>query len=133
MSVVPAESSIEGGDAAVSSILEHSRAAERLAEGGRAHRDRRDGRRGRHRRLRGLPQAGLAIPADISVAGFDDIPTAASAMPPLTTVHQPGREKGAVAAALVALLLEGGDAEHRCLETRLMIRASTAAPRASAS
>jgi LacI family transcriptional regulator len=77
---------------------------------------------------------GLSIPGDLSVAGFDDIPAAASASPPLTTVRQPGREKGEAAAALVAQLLDGVEdrhrpALHRCLDTALMIRASTASPR----
>jgi alanine racemase len=74
-------------------------------------------------------QLGLAIPADLSVAGFDDIPGAALAVPPLTTVRQPGREKGAAAAALVVSLLAGGTVSHRRLDTELVIRASTAAPR----
>jgi DNA-binding LacI/PurR family transcriptional regulator len=133
VSVVPAESSIEGGDAAVSSILEHSRAADGSlrADAPSAIVAMADAVAiGAYEACRKLS---LAIPADLSIAGFDDIPTAASANPPLTTVHQPGREKGAVAADLVALLLEGGDASHRLLDTRLMIRASTAAPRASAS
>jgi LacI family transcriptional regulator len=80
---------------------------------------------------RACRREGLSIPEDISVAGFDDIPMAESALPPLTTVCQPGREKGAVAAELVARLLDGGDADHRCLDTRLVVRASTAAPRGS--
>ena len=133
VSVVPAESSFEGGDAAVSSILEHSRAADGSlrADAPTAIVAMADAVAiGAYEACRRLS---LAIPGDISIAGFDDIPTAASANPPLTTVHQPGREKGAVAADLVALLLEGGDAGHRLLDTRLMIRASTAAPRASAS
>ena len=81
---------------------------------------------------------GLSIPDDLSVAGFDDIPAAASLTPPLTTVRQPGREKGEAAAALVALLLDGVDAQrrpalHRRLDTALMIRASTSSPRQAAS
>jgi DNA-binding LacI/PurR family transcriptional regulator len=73
---------------------------------------------------------GLSIPGDLSVAGFDDIPTATIAAPRLTTVHQPGEEKGAAAAALALDILDGRKAPHRCLETSLVIRASTAAPRA---
>jgi len=81
-------------------------------------------------------QLGLSIPANLSIAGFDDIPMAASALPPLTTVRQPGREKGSVAAALVVRLLEGGEGLphqglHRSLDTQLVVRGSTAAPRAS--
>ena len=128
--VVPTESSFEGGEAAVSAILAGSRApggelrvdaptavvamADAVALGA----------------YQACRRESLAIPADISIAGFDDIPMAVNSMPPLTTVHQPGREKGSVAAALVALLLDGGAADHRCLETSLMVRSSTAAPRA---
>jgi alanine racemase len=74
---------------------------------------------------------GIAIPEELSVASFDDIPLAALADPPLTTVHQPGREKGARAAALALSLLEGGSASHIRLSSELVIRASTAAPLAS--
>jgi DNA-binding LacI/PurR family transcriptional regulator len=135
--VVPTESSVEGGEAAVSAILERSRAADGSlgAEAPTAVVAMADAvALGAYQACR---RSGLSIPSDISVAGFDDIPMAANAMPPLTTVYQPGREKGAVAAALVALLLDGVDAEHRQvlhrrLETRLMVRASTAAPREAA-
>jgi alanine racemase len=72
---------------------------------------------------------GISIPGDISIAGFDDIPLAAIANPPLTTVRQPGREKGARAAKLALSLLEGGEASHLRLPTELVLRASTAAPR----
>ncbi|HUW41101.1 MAG TPA: LacI family DNA-binding transcriptional regulator [Rectinemataceae bacterium] len=77
-------------------------------------------------------ERGLDIPGDLSVAGFDDIPMAALVSPPLTTVRQPGREKGQAAALLVIELLEGEEAAHRCLETALAARASTAAPREAA-
>jgi DNA-binding LacI/PurR family transcriptional regulator len=136
VSVVPTESSIEGGDAAVTAIIARSR-----GPGGALRADAPTAvvamadavALGAYEACR---RESLAIPADLSVAGFDDIPMAAKAMPPLTTVHQPGREKGAVAAALVAQLLDGVDEEnrqvlHRCLETRLMVRASTAPPRAA--
>jgi DNA-binding LacI/PurR family transcriptional regulator len=44
--------------------------------------------------LRALHEAGRRVPQDISVAGFDDIPEAASYLPPLTTVHQDFPEVG---------------------------------------
>jgi DNA-binding LacI/PurR family transcriptional regulator len=121
--VVPAESSVEGGDEAISAIL----ASGSLAEAPTAVVAMADAiALGVYQACR---RAGLAIPGYMSVAGFDDIPMAASASPPLTTVHQPGREKGAAAADLVAILLEGDEAPHRCLDTDLVIRQSTAAPR----
>ncbi|MDA8425370.1 MAG: LacI family DNA-binding transcriptional regulator [Treponema sp.] len=74
---------------------------------------------------------GISIPDELSVAGFDDIPMATMASPPLTTVRQPGREKGRAAASLAIELLEGAPATHRRLETVLAPRASTAAPRSA--
>jgi DNA-binding LacI/PurR family transcriptional regulator len=66
---------------------------------------------------------GIAVPADLSVAGFDDVPEAASATPPLTTVRQPHRTKGSEA---VRLLLEAPESESVVLPTELVVRASTA-------
>jgi len=71
---------------------------------------------------------GLAIPDDISLVGFDNIDEAEHTHPPLTTVHQPVREKGAEAARLLLAAVDGrdnGKPEHRLLETRLITRAST--------
>ena len=69
-------------------------------------------------------QRGLTVPRDLSITGFDDIPAAAMADPPLTTARQPLREKGALAARL---LLEGWDGvpPTRILPTELIVRAST--------
>ena len=39
--------------------------------------------------IRALTEAGLRVPDDVSVVGFDDIPVAAYITPPLTTVRQP--------------------------------------------
>lgn len=78
----------------------------------------------------GARRLGLSIPRDLTVVGFDDIPFAPLAEPPLTTIRQPGREKGAVAAALALGLLEGNAAAHCVLGTELVRRASAAAPRA---
>jgi alanine racemase len=72
----------------------------------------------------------ISIPGQLSVAGFDDIPLAARADPPLTTVRQPGREKGARAASLALALLEGGGGGHLRLQAELVARASTAMPAA---
>jgi DNA-binding LacI/PurR family transcriptional regulator len=74
--------------------------------------------------------AGVRIPGDLSVAGFDDYPIAAWLAPPLTTVHQPMREMGAAAARMVVDLARGVAPEITRLElaTRLVVRASTAPP-----
>jgi LacI family transcriptional regulator len=77
-----------------------------------------------------LAARGLRVPTDVSVAGFDDMPEAQWARPPLTTVRQPTAEMGAIA---VRRLLEisradGGEPRSRShleLSTELVIRAST--------
>jgi LacI family transcriptional regulator len=51
---------------------------------------------------------GRAIPAEISIVGFDDIPFAALANPPLTTVGQPIRQLGEQAADLLLAVVEHG-------------------------
>lgn len=80
--------------------------------------------------LRVLSSAGLRVPDDISVAGFDDIEFAAMATPALTTIHQPRRALGREAAKALLDLLEGRTPEPRIrLQTELVERASTAAPR----
>jgi DNA-binding LacI/PurR family transcriptional regulator len=71
-------------------------------------------------------ERGLDVPADLSVVGFDDIPAAAAASPPLTTVRQPHDEKGAAA---VRLLLDPDDRESVLLPAELVIRSTTAPPR----
>ncbi|NUT98259.1 MAG: LacI family DNA-binding transcriptional regulator [Saccharothrix sp.] len=75
-------------------------------------------------------EAGLRIPADLSVVGFDDLPLAALVEPPLTTVHQPLVEM-AMAATELALALGRGEQPPQVgleLATTLTVRASTAPP-----
>ena len=76
--------------------------------------------------------AGLAVPADLSVVGFDDLPMSRWASPPLTTVRQPLAEMGRVASQMLQLLMEGRplDSSRVELATSLVIRSSTAGPRA---
>jgi DNA-binding LacI/PurR family transcriptional regulator len=71
-------------------------------------------------------QAGLAVPHDVSIVGFDDIPKAARAEPPLTTIRQALHEKGRLAGqALVGLLRGEAVAAHTDLPVRLTVRGST--------
>ena len=83
--------------------------------------------------MRAARDQGLRVPGDLSVVGFDDIDLAAHVDPPLTTVHQPIRQKGADAVRLLLAEVEQREAnrpEHIRLETRLIVRASTGpAPR----
>jgi alanine racemase len=75
---------------------------------------------------------GLRVPDDLSVVGFDDLPLTRFTDPPLTTVHQPVRRKGEEAARMLlsALGAPTGEqgARHKVLETRLVVRHSTAPP-----
>ena len=79
--------------------------------------------------LQGLGAAGLRVPDDLSVVGYDDLNFAARLAPPLTTVRQPKYELGRAAAEL---LLEEEDPEHRHREIRfrpeLVVRGSTGPP-----
>ncbi len=71
---------------------------------------------------------GLAVPGDISVVGFDDIELARHVHPPLTTVRQPVRRKGEEACRLLLQAIEQQGVarpDHRRLETRLIVRASS--------
>jgi DNA-binding LacI/PurR family transcriptional regulator len=81
--------------------------------------------------MQGARDLQLSVPGEVSVVGFDDVEMAQHTDPPLTTVHQPIRRKGEEAARLLLSLLAGRGAdapEHRMLATRLIVRASTAAP-----
>jgi DNA-binding LacI/PurR family transcriptional regulator len=79
--------------------------------------------------LRAARQAGLRIPDDLAVVGFDDIPIAAYVSPALTTVAQPKFELGQRAMAMAMALIGGetGAVSDLILPGRLVIRESTGA------
>ena len=70
----------------------------------------------------------LRIPQDVSLLGFDDIPTAAESHPPLTTIHQPFLKIGRAAAEMLLRVIEGKpmDGLYQELPTRLMVRGTCA-------
>jgi len=72
-------------------------------------------------------EAGLKVPEDISVAGFDNIPLSRQIWPPLTTVEQPISEIAEKATKHLIALLRGEEVEclHCNIPTRLVIRKST--------
>lgn len=75
-------------------------------------------------------RAGVHVPHELSVVGFDDISYAGWCGPPLTTVRQPFAEMGATAAKLVLALAAGEiiTQTHVELATTLIVRDSTAPP-----
>jgi LacI family transcriptional regulator len=74
-------------------------------------------------------EAGLRVPEDVAVIGFDDVDVASQAFPALSTVRQPVREKGAAAARLLLDLIENRvqGPQHLVLQTELVIRDSCGA------
>ena len=76
-------------------------------------------------------EAGMRIPEDVSVVGFDDLPVARWVGPPLTTVRQPLLEMAAAGARLALDLARGEQPTHRRVElaTSLVVRQSAAPPR----
>ncbi|MGW4056695.1 LacI family DNA-binding transcriptional regulator [Amycolatopsis sp. NPDC004747] len=74
-------------------------------------------------------ELGLAVPDDLSVVGFDNVPESALCSPPLTTVDQPIREMGHRAIRMLIALINGDEVErtHVTLDTGLVVRHSTRA------
>ena len=70
---------------------------------------------------------GIRVPGQVSIVGFDDIPFATYAAPPLTTVHNPVTEMAALA---VDLVIDGSPtgADNRVLAPTFTIRSTTAPP-----
>jgi LacI family transcriptional regulator len=79
--------------------------------------------------LHGLAAAGMRVPADISVVGYDDLQFAPRLAPPLTTINQPKYQLGHTAADL---LLDETRPDHTHREVRfqpsLVVRSTTAPP-----
>jgi LacI family repressor for deo operon, udp, cdd, tsx, nupC, and nupG len=81
--------------------------------------------------LHEIKAAGLQVPRDVSVIGFDDIRYAEVTDPPLTTISQPAEEIGERVTDRLCRRIEGGsngDAETQLLPHKLIIRQSVAPP-----
>jgi len=80
--------------------------------------------------LRALAEAGVEVPGQVSVVGFDDVPEAAYFNPPLTTVRQDFHRIGLLALKLLLDQMADGTGEERqvVVEPRLVVRQSAAPP-----
>jgi len=78
--------------------------------------------------MHGFRDAGIEVPRQVSVVGFDDIPVAAHVWPPLTTVHQDFPALGRRAMHILLAQIRGEDApEFGAVEPQLRLRSSSAA------
>jgi DNA-binding LacI/PurR family transcriptional regulator len=112
--------SLEGGHAAASRLLQHGVtgiicASDPLALGA----------------IRAARRAGLAVPADVSVVGYDDSAFMSCTDPPLTTVRQPIEAIGRAAVEMLVGQIEGSpvSADELFFEPEIVARGSTAAAR----
>ena len=76
--------------------------------------------------MRALSDAGLAVPDDVSIVGFDDIPAASLSHPPLTTIAQDYARAGEMLVDTLLRRIRAQPAETRMLAPRLIVRRSTA-------
>ncbi|MGD8231075.1 LacI family DNA-binding transcriptional regulator [Vibrio sp. TRT 1302] len=75
--------------------------------------------------IKALHDHGLRVPEDVSVVGFDDLPTSYYFTPALTTLRQPVEEIGVVCAESILNLLNGNKHEVRLPPMELIVRQST--------
>lgn len=83
--------------------------------------------------MRALKEAGLSVPGDVSVIGFDDILSAAFQVPSLTTIRQPLEKMGQVASQVLLDRIEHPDRDQPAeivMGPKLMVRESTGPARA---
>jgi len=71
-----------------------------------------------------IADAGLRVPDDVAVVGFDDMPLAASVRPGLTTVRQPAIDMGAELATRLLRSIEDGTTAEILMPTELIVRES---------
>jgi DNA-binding LacI/PurR family transcriptional regulator len=75
--------------------------------------------------LHALQAIGRTVPGDIAIVGFDDIPSASLASPPLTTVTQDAHQAAEALIEAIIASVEQGSATNRVLPVRLTVRESS--------
>jgi len=75
--------------------------------------------------LTALQEAGIAVPADVAITGYDGIPASAVAAVPLTTVRQDWERAGKLVGSKLLQWLEGRRPKRELLPVELIVRAST--------
>lgn len=75
--------------------------------------------------MRALAEAGQAVPADVAVVGFDDIPAASLTNPPLTTIMQDLKRAGELLVETLVAQIEDRPPASPTLPTRLVVRRSS--------
>ncbi len=75
--------------------------------------------------MRAFAEAGLRVPEDVAVVGFDDIPAARIATPALTTIRQDTTRAGELLVEKLIHLVDGQPATSERLPTELVVRRST--------
>jgi DNA-binding LacI/PurR family transcriptional regulator len=76
--------------------------------------------------IHALSDAGLRVPQDVAVMGFDDIPAASLSSPPLTTLMQDLKQGGELLVETLIAQIEDRPAPDRTLPANLVVRKSTA-------
>jgi LacI family transcriptional regulator len=84
--------------------------------------------------LQALLQHGVAVPDDMALVGYDDVPFSKQLSVPLTTVRRPHYEMGSMAAELLLAAISGESLRQRHIvfDPKLVVRSSTAPPRSVA-
>lgn len=75
--------------------------------------------------MRALREHGLRVPQDVALAGFDDIPLAASVSPPLTTVQQDTKQAGQLLVEKLLALISGAPVDGQTIPVKQVLRESS--------